>query len=84
MNFEVKAFSFATHVICGMLSLPMQVRTFLGTLEPTAALQTMKAFPIQPHFAMITVANSLVLVARRPTWRQGMMTIVADFLLPFQ
>jgi hypothetical protein len=55
MYFKVKAFSFATTVICGMLSLPMHIGTFLGTPELTAARQTIKASPIQLHFAVIIV-----------------------------
>jgi hypothetical protein len=65
MHFKVNAFYFATHVICGILSLLMKERRILGFLEYIRALETMRASPIRPHFAVIMVLNSsLVLVAR--------------------
>jgi hypothetical protein len=60
-HFKAKAFSFATHVICGMLSLLMPTKRFLGILSGMVALQTMKASPIQPHFTLLTAGDYLVL-----------------------
>jgi hypothetical protein len=46
-HFKVKAFSSATHVICGMLSLLISANQFLPTLKPIVALLAMKASPIR-------------------------------------
>jgi hypothetical protein len=54
-HFKVKAFSSATHVICGMLSLLTSTKQFLVTLEPIVALLAMKASPIQRCIRVIMV-----------------------------